>query len=207
MTGLSVSRLVLTSDNDPMDGLECGGDRGGAMSLALRAGVLFSVIAGTLAACSPTLDWRQARPEGSGVTMLFPCRPAHVERSVRVGSDTLVMHLHSCSAGGATFSLAVADAGQADRVAPLLTALRELAVVNIGGIVSAAASAPSARTTPDARAGRVRIDGRLPDGRVVVEHAAFFSRGVTLLQATILAIDRPVTAETVGTFFDAVRTQ
>ncbi len=177
------------------------------MTAAMRASVLSGVLAGMLSACSPTLDWRQARPEGSGVTMLFPCRPAHVERSVRVGNDTLVMHLHSCSASGATFSLAMADAALADRVAPLLAALRSLAIANVGGNASAASSAPVAGATPNAQAGRVRIDGRSPDGRAVVEHAAFFSRGVTLLQATVLTIDKPVDTETLDTFFDALRMQ
>ncbi len=177
------------------------------MSVARPAGVLVGVLAAMLSGCSPTLDWRQVRPEGSGVTMLFPCRPARVERRVRVGDDTLLMRLHSCSAGGASFSLAVADAGQPDRVAPLLAALRSGAIANVGGVASAAASAPVAGATPNAQEGRLRIDGRLPDGRSVVEHAAFFGRGVTLCQATVLTIDKPVTTETLGTFFDALRMQ
>jgi hypothetical protein len=184
-----------------------GGGRGRVISIAMLAGVLFGMLAGTLFGCSPSLDWRQVRPEGSGVTMLFPCRPARVERSVRVGNDTLLMRLHSCSADGATFSLAVADASQADRVAPLLAALRSLAAANVGGTASGASSAPVAGATPNAQAGRVRVEGRLPDGRAVVEHAAFFSRGVTVCQATVLTIGKPVTAETLGTFFDALRMQ
>ena len=62
-----------------------------AMSLASgwRARALPSLsLLAALIACSPTLDWREARPEGSGVAALFPCRPDQHERTVRIaGAD------------------------------------------------------------------------------------------------------------------------
>ena len=56
-----------------------------------------------LAACAPPFDWRDVRPEGSGVTMLFPCRPDRHERAVRIAGSELRMQMHSCTAAGATF--------------------------------------------------------------------------------------------------------
>ena len=156
-------------------------------------------------ACSPTFDWREARPEGSAVTMLFPCRPGKVERTVRVFDAAVVMQLHSCAAGGATFSLAVADAGAPERVAPLLAMLRSQAAANVAGTVVAVPGSAVVGAAPDALAGRARIDGRLPDQRAVVEHVAWFAAGTRVYQATVLGTGRAVDARTLETFFDALR--
>ena len=170
-----------------------------ARSAAAMALALASV------SCSPTYDWREARPEGSTVTMLFPCRPSKVERTVRVAQAALVMQLHSCTAGGATFSLAVVDAGAPGRVAPLLEALRGQAVANVAGTLVPLPAAAVAGATPHPLAGRARIDGRLPDQRTVVEHVAWFAAGTQAYQATVLGTGRVVDAPTLDTFFDALR--
>lgn len=197
MVGLSASGSDPAPDNDPMrrhDGIA-----------ALRRAAVFVLSTIALAACSPVFDWREAQPEGSGLTMMFPCRPTRVERQVRVEGTNLTMQLHSCTAGGATFSLVVANAGSAANVAPLLVALREGAVANVAGAAQAASSPAIVGAMPNAQSGRVRIEGRLPDGRSVVEHAAFFGRGPWAYQATVLTMARPVTAETLDTFFAALR--
>ena len=36
----------------------------------------------TLAACSPALDWRQVRPDDTGVEAMFPCKPLSHARTV-----------------------------------------------------------------------------------------------------------------------------
>ena len=86
-----------------------------------------------LVACSPALDWREVRPEGSGVIALFPCRPDKHERPVRIAGAELRMQLHSCDAAGSTFSLAVVDGAEPVRVEPLLVALKASAAANIAG--------------------------------------------------------------------------
>ena len=155
-----------------------------------------------LVACAPALDWRESRPPGSGVTMLFPCGPDRHERAVGIAGQQLVMQMDSCSAAGATFSLAFIDAPQVDRVAPLLDALRVSAAQNIAGAAEPKPFQPPG-ATPNERAGLLRIAGRLPDGRDVVEHAAFFVRGTRIYQAT--AIGAAVSADAVETFFGAIR--
>jgi hypothetical protein len=156
----------------------------------------------TLAACSPPLDWRQARPEGSGVTMLFPCRPERHERTVRIAGADLRMQMHSCDAAGTTFSLSFVDAGEPTRVEPLVAALKASAAANIGGVPVAQPFAPPG-ATPNAGSALLRIEGRLPDGRRVTEHAAFFVRGLRLYQAT--AIGESLPEDAVQTFFGAIK--
>ena len=173
----------------------------------LRRRAVPAALACVVAACSPSLDWRQSRPAGSGATLLFPCRPSAVERPVSIAGQTLRLTLHSCSAGGATFSLAVIDVGAAERVAPVLAALREQAAANVSGQATAVTPVVVAGATANLQSGRVRIDGRLLDGRPVVEHAAFFVRGTRLYQATVIGAREPIGPEALDNFFGAIRVE
>jgi hypothetical protein len=155
-----------------------------------------------LLACSAAFDWREARPEGSGVTMLFPCRPEKHERTVRIAGAELRMQMHSCEASGAPFSLAFVDAGEPGRVEALLAALKASAAANIGGTPVAEPFAPPG-ATPNPGSALLRVQGRLPDGRPVTEHAAFFVHGLRLYQAT--TIGEALSEDAVKTFFSAIK--
>jgi hypothetical protein len=109
--------------------------------------------------------------------------------------------MHACSAAGATYSLAFLDAPGPDRVAPLLEALRTLAAENIAGVAEPQPFRPPGATS-NPRDGRLRVAGRLPDGRPVIEHAAFFVKGVRIYQATVIGA-KPQ-ADAVDTFFGAI---
>jgi hypothetical protein len=155
-----------------------------------------------LAACTPTMNWRDTRPQGSDVVMLFPCRPDRDERAVRVAGDALRMQMYSCHAGGALFSLAFVDASDVSRVAPLLLGLRAAAAANVGGSATVRAIVvPGA--TPNEQSALLRIEGHLPDGRVAVEQAAFFVNGLRLYQATALG-DSPA-ADALEIFFGSIK--
>ena len=176
-------------------------NRNGGVPLAM-AGLLATLSA---IACSPALDWRETRPDGSGVAMMFPCRPEQHERPVRVGTETLTVRLHSCAAAGSAFALTTADVADPARVTPLLEALRSQAIANVEGTAAFEAASAVSGSTPNAQSGRLRIVGRRPDGLRVVEHAAFFVRGLTLFQATVIGADEPVDREAIDTFFGSIR--
>ncbi|MBE0548915.1 MAG: hypothetical protein IH627_14965, partial [Rubrivivax sp.] len=63
---------------------------------AARAGCVCAA-AFLLAACSPTLDWRDVRPAGSGVTLLMPCKPVVQERSLPLAGAPVRLSLQACS--------------------------------------------------------------------------------------------------------------
>lgn len=161
-----------------------------------------ALCAAALVACAPSLNWRETRPPGSGVAMLFPCRPDQQERTIRIAGAALRMQMHSCRAAGAEFSLVVADVAEAARVTPLLVALRAAAEANLGG-ASTARPLPLAGATPNEQSVLMRIEGRVPDGRRIVEHAAFFARGLRVYQVTTLG--ESLDAEAIDTFFDSIK--
>ncbi len=158
-----------------------------------------------IGACAPALDWRETRPEGTEVAMLFPCRPERQERSVKVGEDVIALRLFSCTAAGAAFALAAADVSEPGRVTPLLEALRGQVVANVGGIATIEVLPALPGATPNAQSARVRIVGKRRDGRRVVEHALFFVKGLTLFQATVIGADEAAGREAIDTFFDSIR--
>ena len=167
----------------------------------LRGGLVAALLA-AVAACSPSLDWREAHLEGSGVAMLFPCRVDRRERDVRMGGVALRVQMRSCRAADASFSLTYVDAPQPAQVGPLLADWRERAAANIGGAgVLRPFAVPGA--TPNEGSALLRVEGRMPDGRRVTEHAAFFVRGLRVYQAT--AIGEALPADAVETFFGAIK--
>lgn len=158
-----------------------------------RSSVLLAIIALLgLGACSPTLDWREFTPEGSGIAVSFPCRPDRQTRAVTLAETRVTMAMLTCSAGDATFALAYADLTDPARINVALTELRAAAVGNLGGGVPERALLQIKGMTSSDEAGRIVLAGRLPDGASVHEHAALFTRGLRVYQATVIGADPPV---------------
>ncbi len=172
------------------------------MSSLLRTLALVTGLAG-LAACAPALDWRDIRPEGSGLQLQFPCRPTTQRRDVPMAGQRVNLALHACAAGGQTWGLAVADVGDPARVGPALAELAEAAAVNLGAPAGQAMALKVPGATPNPASTRLRLQGRLPDGRAVQMQVAVFARGTQVFQATVLS--ETVTNEAADTFFDALR--
>lgn len=158
---------------------------------------------GVLAACSPTFDWRELQPEGSGIVATFPCKPDHHTRDVRVGDQPLRMHMLVCNAGGTTFAVSFADVADPAAVAVVLAGLRAAALSNVAGTLRHEREWRLAGATPGAAAGWLEIDGRRPDGAPVRVQAAFFARGLRVYQASLLG-PQPAAEATEG-FFGGLR--
>jgi hypothetical protein len=156
-------------------------------------------------ACSPIYDWRESRPEGSGVALMFPCRPVPQERTVQIGAVARPMHLHSCRAGDATFMLGTVDVGDAAEVTPLLAAFRNQAAANLGAAAATPSPFAPEGATPNPQSAHVEIAASRPDGRRVVAQAAFFVKGLRLYQASVLGAEDARGREAAATFFGAIR--
>jgi hypothetical protein len=157
-----------------------------------------------LAGCSPALDWRESRPEGSAAQLMFPCKPASHARRVTLAGANVEMSMFACSAGGTTYALTFADLRDPGLVTPALDELATALATHLRASAPAASQPIAVRgMTPNARAARWSVAGQLPDGRAVQERAALFAHGTRIYQATMLgpAID----AEAEQTFFGALR--
>jgi hypothetical protein len=158
-----------------------------------------------LAACTPALNWREVRPEGSQVRGVFPCKPASQARRVAIAGQTLEMSLWACSADETVYALSFADVKEPARVGAALDELGRAAQSNLQSQDGGADSQPVAvmGMTPHPQSAQWRLSGRLPDGRAVQERVLLFSHGTQVYQATMLGARLDAEAE--ETFFGALR--
>ena len=154
--------------------------------------------------CTPTLDWRESRPEGAGLLLMFPCKPAAQARKLTLAGAAVEMTLHACTAGGVTYALGHADVGQPQWVERALAELSAAAARNVG-----ASPAPNVTPmkipgmTPNPLAGRRTFAGQLADGQRVNEQLVLFAHGTRVFQATMVGAN--LDAEAIEMFFGALR--
>lgn len=168
-----------------------------------RNPVICSLAAGVMTACAPALDWREVRPQGSVLMLMFPCKPATHARSVALAAGQVTLQLSACKAGSITWALAVADVAEPARVGPALAELDAAAARNLGATQVRPLPLKIDGATPNPASRRVLIDGRLPDGRMVTEQVAVFAKGTQVFQATVLG--ERVDTEAAETFFASLR--
>lgn len=158
-----------------------------------------------LAACTPALNWRVWRVEGTPLTAVLPCKPSTYARLLPLAGAQTTLHLNACSTDTATWGVSHAELVEPARIDPALRALLTAAAANVG--VAAAAAAPWAPpgATPAQGAARARVGGHLPDGRATTVHVAVFAFGTQVFQAT--AIGHQIDSEALDTFFAGLRLQ
>jgi hypothetical protein len=156
-----------------------------------------------LLACAPALDWREVRPEGSGIVLLMPCKPDSHARQVHIGPDAVRLELHACTAAGTTWALAFAEMGDPARVGPALAELQAAAARNLSASEPRPLPLKAEGATPNPASGRVQLQGRMPDGRAVTEQVAVLAKGTRVYQ--VVALGAALDAEAVDTFFGSLR--
>lgn len=156
-----------------------------------------------LVACSPVMDWREVRPDASGLVLMLPCKPASHARMVVLAGTPQRLTLYACTAGDATWAVAYTDMVDPARVGPALRELRGAAAANLGTVVASGRALTVPGETPYPDRGRFELHGKLPDGKVVREQLAVFARGPVVFQVTVLG-DR-LEADSVEAFFTSVR--
>jgi len=168
---------------------------GSARSLLLNAALL--------CACSPALEWRQMTPAELGVEALFPCRPASIAREIPLLHSHSRMVMHACSAAGSTYAVSGTTLQDVGDVAAALEFLRNAAERNLDAGSAGTQPFTVPGMTPNARAGRLVLKGRRPDGSSVVEHLVLFTHGVRVYQASV--VGSAPDASAAATFFGGLK--
>ncbi len=151
------------------------------------AAVPAALLALLLAACSPSLDWRELRAEPSELQVLLPCKPDKGARRVPLAGPEVELQLLGCEAGGATFAVLQADVGDPVRAAQALLQWNQATLANLkaGPPRATPFVPPGALELPGAQ--RVAAEGRRADGSTVQGEAAYFARGTRVFQAVVYA--------------------
>ena len=148
-----------------------------------------ALLAISVAGCSPAFDWREFTADGKGLVTKFPCRPDRSARAVVLAGSTVRMEMLFCAAGGVTFGLGFLDIADPAQVTAAVDELRRAVLANVQGAQPRLAPLQVIGMTPNALAQQLAVIGRLPDGKVVQVHAAFFVKGLRVYQATVISDD------------------
>ena len=173
---------------------------GAAMRPLPRAAAALLTAVAMLTACSPTLNWREVRPEGTRLALLLPCKPDKAQKTVPLGGPATPLSMLGCDAGGATFAVAVAQLGEANQAAPVLAQWQALALANMK---AGPAQVSPLKLPGAADAILVTAQGRRADGTAVSGQAAYFAQGAQAFQVVLYA-DR-ITPEVAETFFSSLK--
>lgn len=177
----------------------------------------------TMAACSPTFNWRVVRPDNSGLSLLLPCKPDQAQKVVPLGGQPTTMTMLGCDAGGATFAVAMADLADESQVALVLSQWQALTLQNMKAppLVSDPVASPSLKTSPSVttptQTGQLKVpgaslspppvwvqaQGQRADGSAVQGRAAYFSKGSGVFQVVMYA--PKLAPQAVETFFSSLK--
>jgi hypothetical protein len=155
----------------------------------MRAALITLMLALALAGCSPSLNWREVRMEGTSLVALMPCKPETLSRTIPfVGGKTRTLSMSTCEVEGATFALTMADMADEGLVQAALVQWDKVTRehVRVGQAVEQSMMPPGASPNPYSR--MVVGKGQRPgDGQPMQVHMAYFSKGSQVFQAVLYA--------------------
>ena len=144
-----------------------------------------AAIAMTLAACSPTFNWREIRAQPTPLKAMLPCKPDKAAREVPMAGRQVSLEVLGCETGGATFAVLFADIGNAVRAGEVLAQWKTATLSNLRAPASQEGTfrPPGALALPQSV--HVVASGQRGDGSKVESHAAYFAQGTYVFQAVI----------------------
>ena len=134
-------------------------------------------------ACSPSLDWREARPADSGALLLFPCKPEIASRPATAAAPVR-MGLAQCKAAGLTFSLAWAELEDPAKIAPALRQMPAALAAKLEAKAAEVRPLQIAGMTPNPLTGQQSLTGNRQ------AEVAVFTRGRIVYQAVMIGAKR-----------------
>lgn len=154
--------------------------------------VLLALLA--LLACTPALNWREARPDGASASALLPCKPDRATRSVPLGGVPTELAVAGCTAGGMTFALMSAHLPAGQPADAVLAGWQQATLANMQADAAAVQRSDfrPAGGLPLPHAQRLVAQGRDVQGRPVLAQAVWTARageggGTELLHAVTYA--------------------
>lgn len=160
-----------------------------------------------LAACNPTLNWRETRFDQATPVALLPCKPDRGTREVPLGGAPVTLQMAGCEAGGATFAVMLARLDDAGAAAAALGGWKQATLANMRASAVSEVPFQPPGSLPLRESVRVTATGRTADGRAVNAQAVWLAQasgpGVQLVHAVVYA-DAPL-ADVADTFFSGLR--
>jgi hypothetical protein len=114
----------------------------------------------------------------------MPCKPDEARRDTPLGGAVTPLNMLSCEAGGATFALAWADLGSAERVPAALAQWRAASLISLKAAPDA--SREWTQTVPGAQLSEgMEVQGIRHDGSATQARVLYLVKGTRVYQAAI----------------------
>jgi hypothetical protein len=142
-----------------------------------------------LPACTPSLNWRDVRPAGAELRMMFPCKPEVFSRAAELpaaAGEMLRAGLAVCEVGGRSFSLSWSDVGEPTQVSTALRLMRERLSLKLGASVAPLQPLLLPGATPNEFAGRFSLQMHSSEGRPQAADGLVFARGSRVYQLLMM---------------------
>ena len=148
----------------------------------LFTAVLLVPLLAVLAACTPTLNWREVSI--GPVLAMLPCKPDHGSRTVQLMDHDWQMYMTGCEAGGALYAISYLQLVDPATSSSLTQAWRQSALSRMQAAPPADAGVAF---TKNANAPIVHARGRKADGSAVQAQLRWFLVGTQLFHAAVYA--------------------
>lgn len=139
-----------------------------------------------LAACAPSLNWREVRPEGTDLLLMFPCKPEQQTRALsEPGAPAEArMGLARCEAAGLGFSLSWSDVPDPAQSNPALKQMKEAVIAGTKLPAGEPQALQLIGMTPGTEA--VSLSLGAPNGKGQQARLAVFARGLRVYQLLMI---------------------
>ena len=164
----------------------------------------------SLAACSPTYNWRDYSSADAPFRVMFPDKPSTHTRSIDLDGMKVDMTMTAAQVDGSTFAVGTAEAPDADKAEAALVAMKTALVNNIGATVKSekAGKASSASGTSVARSAAIDIDALGMQNGVPMRLVGHFeSRNKRFYQVIVMGKEKNLSKENVEMFMSSFKLQ
>lgn len=154
-----------------------------------------------LAACQPTLNWREIRVDSPSLILMLPCKPDRGSRPVNLAGRQVTMSMVGCEAGGTTFALAWTDLPAGLSGPQWIGHWKQATLANMRAAAPALEQPWTAPSLPQGL--RVQAAGQRPDGAAIQGQAGYLARGGQVFQAVVYG--ERLTADAIEPFFAGLK--
>ncbi len=164
----------------------------------------------SLAACSPTFNWRDYSSQDAPFRVMFPDKPSSHTRSIDLNGLKVDMTMTAAQVNGSTFAVGTAEAPDAEQAEKALTAMKTALIKNIGATVQSEKTGVSSAVSGSASSRSAAIDIRasgMQNGVPMTLVGHFESRNKRFYQVIVIGKQKDLSQENIDMFMSSFKLQ
>ena len=164
----------------------------------------------SLAACSPTYNWRDYSSQDAPFRAMFPDKPSSHTRSIDLNGLKVNMTMTAAQVEGSTFAVGTAEAPDADQAEAALQAMKTALVKNIGATVTSEKTGKSSTASGATSSRSAAIDihaSGMQNGVPMTLVGHFESRNKRFYQVIVIGKQKNLSKENIDMFMSSFKLQ